>query len=113
MHMFFSYGLSVLICVPILIVYGSSTAVQCALIAGHVLLSLVLFRYARAVFLAIDHRLDPARPPIDPEGGLGAADPVSPRMPPRPKRVVVKPRHRPAKRKPVARPGSSRHLKAG
>jgi uncharacterized protein (DUF983 family) len=112
-HMFFSYGLSVLICVPILIVFGSSTAIQCALIAGHVILSLLLFRYARAVFLAIDYRLDPVRPPADGDGGLGAIDPVGPRMPPRPKRVAVKPRHRPAKRKPVARPGASRHLKAG
>lgn len=93
-HMFLSYGLSVLICIPILILYGNSPGMQAALIAGHVALSLSLFRYARALFLAVDYRLDPSGPPADPDGDGDSGAPVRPRTPPRLARHRVKRRGR-------------------
>ena len=63
--MFASYGLSVLLALPILILAKPTPALLAAVIAGHVLLSLLLHRFSRALFLGVDYFLDPAGPPSD------------------------------------------------
>ena len=70
-HMFASYGLSVLLFVPILILMTPTPAMLAAVIAGHVALSLLLFRFSRAFFLGVDFMLDPAKPGDDDDGGGG------------------------------------------
>jgi uncharacterized protein (DUF983 family) len=58
-HMFASYGISVLLFIPPLILLGSTTAVQIGVIAGHVVCSLLLLRYSRSVFIGLDYYFDP------------------------------------------------------
>jgi len=64
-HMFASYGISVVLFIPLLIALGSTPAVQAAVILGHVACSILLLRYSRAAFIGIDYYLDPGAP----EGG--------------------------------------------
>lgn len=61
-HMFASYGISVVIFIPLLILMGPTPAVQAAVIAGHVACSLLLLRYSRAAFIGLDYYLDPGVP---------------------------------------------------
>jgi hypothetical protein len=63
--MFASFGISVLLCVPALILAGPATSVMVGVVIGHVVVSLTLFRYSRAIFLGLDYLLDPAAPPDD------------------------------------------------
>ena len=70
-HMFSSYGLSALLFVPILILMTPTPALLAAVIAGHVALSLLLFRFSRALFLGVDFMLDPALPDDDDDDGGG------------------------------------------
>jgi uncharacterized protein (DUF983 family) len=81
-HMFASFGLSVLVCLPFLVVFEPTPLLYAAVILGHVVLSLLVFRYSRAVFLALDYWLDPAAPPAGGDDPGGAPAPVRP--PPRP-----------------------------
>jgi uncharacterized protein (DUF983 family) len=81
-HMFASFGLSVVACVPFLVLLEPTSLLYAGVVAGHVALSLVVFRYSRAVFLAVDYWLDPSSPARgggDDPGGLAA--PVRPRPP--------------------------------
>jgi uncharacterized protein (DUF983 family) len=78
-HMFASFGLSVLLCVPFVVLLEPTPGLYAAVILGHVVLSLLVFRYSRAIFLAVDYWLDPAMPASggdDP--GDAAAAPVRP-----------------------------------
>lgn len=59
-HMFASFGLSVLVCLPFLVLFEPTPMLYAAVLAGHVLLSVAVFRYSRAIFLAVDYYLDPA-----------------------------------------------------
>jgi hypothetical protein len=72
-HMFASFGLSVLLCVPLLLIFEPTPALYAVVIAGHVLVSLAIFRYSRALFLAVDYYLDPGPPAGggDDPGGTG------------------------------------------
>ncbi|MHC4133457.1 MAG: hypothetical protein ACYS0K_00595 [Planctomycetota bacterium] len=88
-HMFAAYGISVLICIPVLILAGRSPFVLGAVIAAHVVLSLAVFRYSRALFLGLDYLFDPARPPGGGGGGSREATrpcPPAPRARPRARR---------------------------
>lgn len=80
-HMFASYGLSVLFCVPIVVFAGTTPVALGAVVATHVVVSLVVFRYSRAVFLGLDYYFDPAPPPGKDDDD-GRASPVRPRTPP-------------------------------
>jgi uncharacterized protein (DUF983 family) len=77
-HMFVSFGLSVILCVPALVLLDPTPALHAAVLSGHVLLSLMVFRYSRALFLAVDYRLDPGT------GAGGDDDPGGPAGPGRP-----------------------------
>jgi hypothetical protein len=71
--MFASFGLSVILCVPFLVLFEPTPALYAGVLAGHVAVSLAIFRYSRALFLAIDFYLDPGPPAGggDDTGGLG------------------------------------------
>jgi uncharacterized protein (DUF983 family) len=72
-HMFVSFGLSVALSVPFLVLLEPSPALYAGVLGGHVLVSVAIFRYSRAIFLAVDFYLDPGPPPAggDDKGGLG------------------------------------------
>lgn len=78
-HMFASFGLSVLVCLPLLVLLEPTPLLQAGVILGHVVLSLVLFRWSRAVFLAVDWYLDPAAPKGGGDDPDGTAAGVRPR----------------------------------
>lgn len=71
-HMFASFGLSVALFVPFLVLLDPSPALYAGVLGGHVLVSVAIFRYSRAIFLAVDFCLDPGPPPPggDDTGGL-------------------------------------------
>lgn len=79
-HAFASYGLSTLLFIPILILGSSSFAWQAAVIAGHLVFSVGLFRVSRALFLALDYWIDPDHPPEGGDDG-GGGPPRPPRWP--------------------------------
>jgi uncharacterized protein (DUF983 family) len=81
-HMFASFGLSVLVCVPVLVLLEPTPLLQAGVILGHVVLSLLAFRYSRAIFLALDWYLDPAAPAGGGDDPGGAAAGVRPRPSP-------------------------------
>ena len=82
-HMFGSYGLSVLLLVPIMVLVYASPAMQAAAVLGHLIVSLAIYRYSRATFLALDYKLDPASPDGgDPGDDDGPHHPAWPRWPP-------------------------------
>ena len=58
-HMFASYGISVVLFIPLLILLGSTPAVQAAVFAGHIVCSVALLRYSRSIFIGVDFYLDP------------------------------------------------------
>jgi hypothetical protein len=80
--MFASYGLSVLLSVPFLVLFEPTPLLYAAVLAGHVALSLTVFRYSRALFLALDYYLDPAVPPGPGDEGGGAPARARPRPAP-------------------------------
>ncbi|MFI5401439.1 MAG: DUF983 domain-containing protein [Planctomycetota bacterium] len=80
-HMFASFGLSVLVCLPFLIVFEPTPLLYAAVILGHVVLSLLVFRYSRAIFLALDYWLDPAPAPGGGDDRGGAPAPARPQPP--------------------------------
>ena len=67
--MFASYGISVVLFIPPMILFGSTPAVQVGVILGHIVCSLLLLRYSRSVFIGIDYLLDPGEPQ-HPDGGV-------------------------------------------
>jgi len=71
-HMFASYGLSIFLFLPVLLFADPTPALLTTVIVGHLALSLLLHRYSRALFLAVDYLVDPADPPQgdDGEGGM-------------------------------------------
>ena len=80
-HMILSYVVSVVICIPLLIVLGRTPAAMAGVIALHVALSLVAFRYSRSFFLAVDYYIDPGAPP--PRDDDDDGEPIiRPRTPP-------------------------------
>lgn len=81
-HMFASFGLSVLVCLPFLLLFEPTPLLNAAVILGHVVLSLLVFRYSRAIFLAVDWYLDPASPGGGGDDPGGAASPARPRPAP-------------------------------
>ncbi|MHC4954152.1 MAG: DUF983 domain-containing protein [Planctomycetota bacterium] len=93
-HMFASYGVSVVLFMPLLFVFGPTPAVQAGVVAGHVVCSLLLFRFSRAAFIGLDYFLDPGAPESDDDGG-GAGVPVKP-VPRSPRSTTASPRRLPA-----------------
>ncbi len=81
-HMFLSYGLSVLLFVPVLILFGDPVWVKVGAIAGHALLSLLLFRWSRAAFIGIDYLIDPDAGEARDDGHEGGEEPAFPRRRP-------------------------------
>ncbi len=78
-NMFASFGLSVLVCVPFLVLLEPTPLLYAGVLGGHVVLSLLAFRYSRAIFLALDYYLDPAAPAGGGDDPGGAAAGVRPR----------------------------------
>ncbi|HEX5136083.1 MAG TPA: hypothetical protein VFY93_03865 [Planctomycetota bacterium] len=72
-HMFASFGLSVILCVPFLVLFPPTPLLYAGVLLGHVAVSVAIFRYSRALFLAVDFYLDPGAPAVngDDPGGLG------------------------------------------
>ena len=68
-HMLASFGLSVILFGPVVALGGFSQGAIFAAIVGHVVLSLALFRYSRAVFLGMDHYFDPVPEKADERDG--------------------------------------------
>jgi len=94
-HMFASFGLSVLLCVPFVVLFEPTPAIYAAVILGHVILSLLVFRYSRAVFLGIDYWLDPGPPGARGDDPGDATAPARPRpMPGRARRRARRAVHR-------------------
>ncbi len=91
-HMFASYGVSVVLFMPLLILLGSAPMVQLGVIVGHVLCSVFLFRYSRAIFIGFDYFLDPGELAGDDDGGAGGA--TVPRKP-TPRRTRSRPEREP------------------
>jgi uncharacterized protein (DUF983 family) len=81
-HMFASYLLSVLVCFPVLLVAGPTPLAMVLVIAGHVAVSLAVFRWSRSLFLGLDYYFDPAAPPREDDRDEGERSPASPRTPP-------------------------------
>ena len=67
-HMLASYGISTVIAVPVIIFVKPTPLLLSAVIAGHVLLSLLLFRFSRALFLGLDYMCDPGAPESPDDG---------------------------------------------
>jgi len=83
-HMFLSYGISVVVCVPFLVIFGASLAVKLGVILGHVLVSVGVFHFSRSAFLGIDFLIDPGEPEArdgDDPGGETPPAPPRPRTP--------------------------------
>ena len=68
-HMFATYGISTMLAVPAFIFLRPTPLLVCAVIAGHIILSVLLFRYSRATFLCFDYMLDP-EVPHNPDDGF-------------------------------------------
>jgi len=81
LHMFASYGLSVILFAPLLIFLRPTPFSLGAVIFGHVLLSIAMHRYSRAIFLGIDYLVDPDADPDDDDGEGGVASIVWPPAP--------------------------------
>jgi uncharacterized protein (DUF983 family) len=83
-HMFASYLLSVFVCLPFLL-FAARTPWRMPLLVGlHVAVSVVGFRFARAIFLALDVYFDPVRPaPPDDDDDDRREERVRPPRPPR------------------------------
>jgi hypothetical protein len=69
-------------CVPFLVLLEPTPLLYAGVIAGHVVLSLVVFRYSRAIFLAVDHALDPGAAAGGGDDRGDAAVPARPRPAP-------------------------------
>jgi uncharacterized protein (DUF983 family) len=110
-HMFASYGISVLLFIPLLILLGPTPAVQAGVIAGHVACSLLLLRYSRSVFIGIDYYLDPGTVSGDDDDRDADGVPVEPK-PRRPLRRQIRRappdlrRPTPSPKRPLAAPSS-------
>lgn len=63
-----SYGISMVVAVPVIIFVKPTPLLLSAVIGGHVLLSLLLFRFSRALFLGLDYMCDPAAPESPDDG---------------------------------------------
>ena len=83
-HMFASYGISVLLFIPLLFVFGPTPIVQASVVLGHVVCSFALLRYSRSIFIGIDYYIDPDIAGGDDDGDEEGV-PVAPR-PRRPRR---------------------------
>lgn len=83
LHMFVSYGLSVVLFVPVLLLVPATPLMMTGVIAGHVVVSLLLFRWSRAFFLAFDYLLDPTPPGSDDDDSGGVPDLLEPLPPTR------------------------------
>jgi len=94
-HMFASYGVSVVLFIPMLVILGSTPAAQAAAILGHVVFSLALFRLSRAVFIGFDYYLDPDPVAPDDDDGGNEGVPAKP-IPRAPNQSAAVPRRRPA-----------------
>jgi uncharacterized protein (DUF983 family) len=104
-HMFASYGLSVVIFMPLLIILGPTPAVQAGAILGHIVCSLLMFRYSRSIFIGLDYFLDPGPPESgDGDGGGSEGMPGEP-APRAPRRAAKLPRRTPAPVVSAARAG--------
>ena len=79
-HMIASYGLSMLVCLPVILIAGATPVILGCAIVGHVVFSLLAFRYSRAAFIGIDFLLDPGLPP-PPDDDHRAREPARPRPP--------------------------------
>jgi len=78
--MFASFGLSVLLCIPFLVILEPTALLYAGILSGHVLVSVLIFRYSRALFLAVDYYLDPGVPAGggDDRGGVGVPERPTP-----------------------------------
>jgi len=94
-HMLASYGISVVIFMPMVIVFGPTPTMQGIAILGHIVCSLLLFRYSRSIFIGLDYMLDPGAPETDDDDGGNEGVPVKP-SPRSPSRGAPIPRRRPA-----------------
>jgi len=82
-HMFASYGVSVVVFLPLVMIAGTSPGIIATVILGHVALSLVVFRYSRSIFVGLDYLLDPERAPRDDDDRRESCEPGRPRPPSR------------------------------
>ena len=97
-HMFASYGVSVVLFMPLLIILGSTPEVQAGVIFGHIVCSLLLFRLSRATFIGLDYFVDPGV-----VGGDGGGGPEIDVLPPEPEPRLPRGNTRPRpRRKPAA-----------
>jgi uncharacterized protein (DUF983 family) len=77
-HMFASYGASVVLLLPILFIAGNTPVTVTCVIGGHIFLSLAIFRWSRAIFVGLDYLLDPAKPPPGEDDRRGEPRPPRP-----------------------------------
>ncbi|MEM8886084.1 MAG: hypothetical protein AAGD14_18615 [Planctomycetota bacterium] len=103
-HMFASYGLSVIVFIPLLIFLGPTPLVQAGVILGHIVCSLLMFRFSRSVFIGLDYYFDPTckADDDDEDGGL----PLKPR-PDRPLFAGRQLRIKPSAEQPSGRPAKT------
>jgi uncharacterized protein (DUF983 family) len=101
-HMIVSYGISVVLFIPLLIILGSTLPVQLGVIFGHIVCSLSLFRLSRATFIGLDFYFDPLARPDEDGGDEGDPVPV-PSHPRRPLRHSLRRRQEPRRVQPVVR----------
>ena len=91
-HMIISYGISVVIFIPLLILLGSTLPVQVGVILGHIVCSVSLFRLSRSTFIGLDFYFDPVAQTDNGDGTddneREQGDPVP--VQPRPRRPLVR-----------------------
>jgi len=63
--MLVSYGASVVLLMPLVVLFGARPGIVGLVLGGHLLLSLALYRWSRAAFLGIDYWIDPNPDPHD------------------------------------------------
>jgi uncharacterized protein (DUF983 family) len=68
-HMVVAFGTSVALALPLVLAFDLPGPALDALAAVHLALSIAIYRHARALFLALDHALDPAGTPPPGRGG--------------------------------------------
>ncbi len=85
-HMFLSYGLSVVVFVPVLVLFGDPLWVKLGAIVGHAALSLLFFRWSRAAFIGLDYWVDPVAGGAADDDREDGGEPATPRRrPPAPR----------------------------
>ncbi|MFQ5845844.1 MAG: hypothetical protein ACE5JG_12750, partial [Planctomycetota bacterium] len=95
-HMFATFGVGALLLMPLVVLFCHSTLALTLAMAVHTALSVWLYRYSRAFFLALDYLVDPSREGGGGDGGREAA-PGPAGAPPPSGGGVPRPRRRPVR----------------